>query len=63
MDHKKRYLEWKEMALNEEIAAELFDIEEDETEIESRFSSELKFGTAGLRSKLEIGRASCRERV
>lgn len=55
MEHKERFLKWKEKASNEEIAAELSDMQEDEEQIKSRFSSELTFGTAGLRSRLGAG--------
>ncbi|MGI5850061.1 MAG: phospho-sugar mutase [Christensenellales bacterium] len=55
MGHKETYKQWKEMADDAEVAAELLNIEDNETEIKSRFSTELRFGTAGLRSKLGAG--------
>lgn len=55
MEYKERYNEWKKLTLDAEIAAELLNIENDEAEIKSRFSSELCFGTAGLRGKLGAG--------
>ncbi len=55
MEHKERFTKWKAMALNEEIAAELSDIQEDDEQIKTRFSSELEFGTAGLRSRIGAG--------
>jgi len=55
MGYQETYNEWKRFADNEEIAAELLAIENDEAEKENRFSSAMTFGTAGLRAKLGAG--------
>lgn len=55
MKHNKTYAEWRRFARDAEIAAELLTIEDNESEIKSRFSSVMSFGTAGLRSKLGAG--------
>lgn len=55
MEDNEKYSKWKKFALDAEIAAELLDMENNETEIHNRFSTELRFGTAGLRSKLGAG--------
>jgi len=55
MDYKKTFEEWKKLKLDAETAAELLNMEHDEAEIKSRFSSELKFGTAGMRGRLGAG--------
>jgi len=55
MDYNERYLEWKSFARDDETAAELLRMENDEPEKKSRFSEELNFGTAGLRGKMGAG--------
>lgn len=55
MDYRKTYEEWKKFDADTEIAAELLNMEHDEAEIKNRFSTELKFGTAGMRGKLGAG--------
>ena len=55
MDYKKTFEEWKKLELDAETAVELLNMEHDEAEIKSRFSGELKFGTAGLRGRLGAG--------
>lgn len=55
MGYKKTFNEWKQYGSDAEIAAELLNMEHDDAEIKSRFSGELKFGTAGLRGKLGAG--------
>jgi phosphoglucomutase len=55
MDYKKTFEEWKKLDLDAETAAELLNMEHDDAEIKSRFSSELKFGTAGMRGRLGAG--------
>ncbi|MDD5016821.1 MAG: phospho-sugar mutase [Eubacteriales bacterium] len=55
MGYREKFEQWKEFARDGEVAAELLNIEDDAAEIESRFSSTLQFGTAGLRSRLGAG--------
>ena len=56
MDYKKAYEQWlSSPALSEVEKAELAAIAGDEKEIESRFFSQLEFGTAGLRGTMGVG--------
>ena len=56
MDYKKAYEQWlSSPALSEAEKAELQAIAGDEKEIESRFFSQLEFGTAGLRGTMGMG--------
>ena len=56
MDYKEQYQRWLESpALSQEEKAELTAIAGDEKEIESRFFSQLSFGTAGLRGTMGVG--------
>ena len=56
MDYKKNYEQWlNSPALSEAEKAELTAIAGDEKEIESRFFSQLEFGTAGLRGTMGVG--------
>ena len=56
MDYKKAYEQWLgSPALSEAEKAELAAIAGDEKEIESRFFSQLEFGTAGLRGTMGVG--------
>ncbi len=56
MDYKKNYELWlNSPALSEAEKAELAAIAGDEKEIESRFFSQLEFGTAGLRGTMGVG--------
>jgi len=56
MDYKKAYEQWlNSPALSEAEKAELAAIAGDEKEIESRFFSQLEFGTAGLRGTMGVG--------
>ena len=56
MDYKKTYELWlNSPALSEAEKAELASIAGDEKEIESRFFSQLEFGTAGLRGTMGVG--------
>ena len=56
MDFKKIYEEWKSFPnLDEDLRAQLKQIENDENEIEDRFHKSLEFGTAGLRGILGAG--------
>ena len=73
MSYRETYEKWlASPALSAEEKAELQSIADNEKEIESRFFAPLEFGTAGLRGtmcvrlhnmNIQIGRASCRERV
>ena len=56
MDYKKAYELWRNSpALDQAEKAELAAIAGDEKEIESRFFSQLEFGTAGLRGTMGVG--------
>ena len=56
MDYKQTYEQWlNSPALSEAEKAELAAIAGDEKEIESRFFSQLEFGTAGLRGTMGAG--------
>lgn len=56
MDYKKIYEEWLSSPLTDaDTKAELASIQNDEKEIEERFSTEIEFGTAGLRGVLGAG--------
>lgn len=56
MDYKQTYQHWlSSPALSEAEKAELTAIAGDEKEIESRFFSQLEFGTAGLRGTMGVG--------
>ena len=56
MDYRAEYERWvSEKTLSDEERAELLAISENEAEIEDRFHSPLKFGTAGLRGVLGMG--------
>ena len=56
MDYKQTYEQWlNSPALSEAEKAELTAIAGDEKEIESRFFSQLEFGTAGLRGTMGVG--------
>ena len=56
MDYKKAYEQWlNSPALSQAEKAELAAIAGDEKEIESRFFSQLEFGTAGLRGTMGVG--------
>ena len=56
MTYKETYEKWLHSpALSEEEKAELAAIAGDDKEIESRFFSQLEFGTAGLRGTMGVG--------
>ncbi len=56
MDYKQTYQHWLQSpALSEAERAELTAIANDDKEIESRFFSQLGFGTAGLRGTMGVG--------
>lgn len=56
MDYKKVYNEWlNNEFIDEKTKEELKSIKDDEKEIEDRFYTNLKFGTAGLRGKIGAG--------
>ena len=49
--------------LEPSLKKELNDLKQNEDLLLDAFSDDIAFGTGGLRGVLEIGRASCRERV
>lgn len=55
MSETEKYLEWKQFVRDEELAADLANIEGNESEIFDRFFKSLDFGTAGLRGVLGAG--------
>lgn len=56
MEYMQRYEQWLGMSgLNDETRLELESIKNDDEAIRDRFSSEMEFGTAGLRGKLGAG--------
>ena len=56
MDYKSVYESWiSDKRLNQEAAAELNDIKDNNEEIEYRFGAELEFGTAGMRGIIGYG--------
>ncbi len=56
MDYKREYERWlSEKSISDKDRLELVSIKDNEAEIEDRFFSSLKFGTAGLRGVLGIG--------
>lgn len=56
MDYLKKYEEWLESDyFDEETKEELRGIKDDIKEIEDRFHTDLKFGTAGIRGKIGAG--------
>ena len=56
MDYKEQYQRWLESpALSQEEKTEMTAIAGDEKEIESRFFSQLRFSTAGLRGTMGVG--------
>lgn len=63
MTAQERYDEWIENMRDDNLLRlELLSIKGDEKEIEERFSTELHFGTAGLRGKLKAG-TNCMNRL
>ena len=59
MDYIDIFERWRDAAamLDESSRQELYRISFDAREIEERFSSELAFGTGGMRGKLGVGTA------
>ncbi|MBQ5778203.1 MAG: phospho-sugar mutase, partial [Oscillospiraceae bacterium] len=56
MEYMKEYEKWlSEKSLSDEEKGELLSIKENEAEIEDRFYTSLKFGTAGLRGVIGMG--------
>ncbi len=56
MGYLEKYLEWREkIPAESNLADELRQIENDETEKEDRFYKDLEFGTAGLRGVIGVG--------
>lgn len=63
MTAQERYEEWIENMRDDNLLRlELLSIKGDDKEIEERFSTELHFGTAGLRGKLKAG-TNCMNRL
>ncbi len=55
-DYRKVYLEWlNDPLLSEGERAELLAIQDDDQEIQERFFSDIRFGTAGLRGLIRAG--------
>ena len=55
MNYSERYSLWCNAALPEDMVRELKKIKNDQEELESRFGSELQFGTAGMRGVMGVG--------
>jgi len=55
MDYKSRFLMWHNANLTEEVKAELDRISSSEELVKDCFSSDLQFGTAGMRGIMGIG--------
>jgi phosphoglucomutase len=55
MNYMDRYAFWCNANLPEAVLAELEEIKNNEEELKSRFSSDLQFGTAGMRGIMGMG--------
>lgn len=55
MNYLERYAFWCNAGLPDNVMAELKDIKNNEEELKSRFSSDLQFGTAGMRGIMGMG--------
>ena len=55
MNYMERYAFWCNAGLPEHVQAELDAIKNDEEELKGRFSSDLQFGTAGMRGIMGMG--------
>ncbi len=55
MNYFERYAFWCNAGLPDNVMAELKDIKNNEEELKSRFSSDLQFGTAGMRGIMGMG--------
>ena len=55
MNYLDRYAFWCNAGLSDEVMAELEEIKNNEEELKSRFSSDLQFGTAGMRGVMGMG--------
>lgn len=55
MNYMERYAFWCNAGLPERVQAELDAIKNDEEELKGRFSSDLQFGTAGMRGIMGMG--------
>ena len=55
MNYQERYAFWCNAGLPEDVQAELTSIRNDEEELKGRFSSDLQFGTAGMRGIMGAG--------
>ena len=55
MNYMDRYQFWCNAGLPEDVLAELNSVKNDQEELKSRFSSDLQFGTAGMRGIMGMG--------
>ena len=55
MNYQERYAFWCNAGLPDDVQAELASIRNDEEELKGRFSSDLQFGTAGMRGIMGAG--------
>ena len=55
MNYMDRYEFWRNAGLPDDVLAELNSVKGDQEELKSRFSSDLQFGTAGMRGIMGMG--------
>ena len=55
MTYLQRYEYWLQAGLPDDVISELKEIAGNEDELKSRFSSDLQFGTAGMRGIMGMG--------
>ena len=55
MNYMDRYQFWCNAGLPEDVMAELNSVKNDQEELKGRFSSDLQFGTAGMRGIMGVG--------
>ena len=55
MNYMDRYQFWCNAELPKDVLAELLSVQNDQEELKSRFSSDLQFGTAGMRGIMGMG--------
>lgn len=55
MNYLERFAFWCSAELPEDVRTELMSVEKDAEELKSRFSSDLQFGTAGMRGIMGVG--------
>ena len=56
MSETEKYLEWKQFVRDEELAADLANIEGNESEILDRFFKSLDLGNEGIRGVIGVGK-------